>query len=545
MKEIIEKLLEESLKSCKELVSEQNIPPVQVSYPDPKFGDFTTNIAMLLPKILRQSPMKIAETIIANLPPCADLDHVEAVKPGFMNSTMKPSFWHQSLYRILTEGIQYKPVASKKVNLEFVSANPTGPLNVVNARAASLGDSLARIMRKVGYKVDTEFYVNDAGRQVMLLGNSIKARLAQLYGDNMELPEDGYGGDYIIEIAEALKQKLDKQCKTYMELSDQEYSDFGVEAIIEQQRTALENFGVIFDRWFHERSLYAGTVDKVLKILQEKGLLYEKDGALWLRTTQYGDDEDRVLKKSDGYPTYFLSDIAYHYDKFMRGYDLVIDIWGPDHHGHIKRMNAAIKALGFDPAKFEVLIAQLVTLKRGQETVKMSKRGGEFVTLDELVEEIGVDAARCFFLMRRFDSHLDFDLKLAVTQSSENPVYYLQYAHARICSVFEKAKKRGYEVPKPSLHKLASLDTIQELRLINQVNRFPEIVVEAALSFEPHRVTFYLHDLCSEFHNYYNHQRILVDDPMERGARLLLLSGFRQTLKEGLNLLGIKAPEKM
>ncbi|MBX6378456.1 MAG: arginine--tRNA ligase, partial [Clostridia bacterium] len=434
-----------------------------------------------------------------------------------------------------------------RVLVEFVSANPTGPLNVVNARAAAFGDALVRVLNAAGYRAEREYYVNDAGRQFANLALAMEVRLRQLLGEDIGLPEGAYPGAYVIDLARAF---LAEHGADVLNLPAAERRErlgrFAVDRIVAGQRATLEAYGVHFDRWVRESAVRAaGEPERVLALLREAGHVYERDGAVWFRATAFGDDQDRVLVRQNGEATYFLPDVAYHLDKFRRDYDLCIDIWGQDHHGYVARMKAALSALGIDPARLEVLLTQIVRLLRGGQVVKMSKRGGEFVTMDELLEDVGRDAARFFFLMRTLDSHLDFDLDLAVRQSEDNPVYYVQYAHARICSILRQGAERGVAPPPPGTADLTLLADPSEEAVVRLVARFPAEVAEAAEGRAPHRLTAYCRELATAFHAFYARCRVLGEDPDLTTARLALVDAVRQVLANALELLGVSAPERM
>ena len=433
----------EQARSQGRLVFEE-LPEFTLEVPkDKNHGNFATNLAMMLAKPNRKPPRELAELIIANLPSNPYCDRVEVAGAGFINFYLNNTWLLEVAESILTEKERFgnnADLTGFKVQLEFVSANPVGPMNVVNARAAALGDTLGNLFTACGAEVEREYYVNDFGVQVTALGRSLDARYRELLGQTVEFPEDGYQGEYIYDMAREL---IDAQGDSYLKLSETEriqtFRDLGYRRILKTQKTDLENYGVHYDCWFSERSLHeGGEVAKVLQTLTDRGLTYEQDGALWLATSKYGDDKDRVLRTADGRTTYFLSDIAYHLNKFGRGFERVIDIWGPDHHGYIPRMKAAMAAMGIEPDRLEVLIAQQINLLKEGKPFKMSKRRGEFITMTDLLQEVGNDGARWFFLMRSSDSHLDFDLGLAKSQSNENPVFYVQYAHARICSIFKQ-----------------------------------------------------------------------------------------------------------
>ena len=519
---------------------------------EPEHGDWATPVALTLAKAARRPPRKVAEELIGALEiDPAIVSGVEIAGAGFINFRLAPAWLASSVRRILDDPASYGRSAAgrgEKILIEYVSANPTGPLNVVNARAASFGDALIRIMNAAGYAAEGEFYVNDWGLQAELFGASVRTRFAESLGlPAPPIPEEGYGGEYVAEAA----AKLDKEeGKRWLALPEKEQRQaFGRRAIdlmVERQRAQLESFGVQMKRWFRESELHhAGKVEGALARLRERGHVYEKDGAVWFRSTQFGDQEDRVAVRSNGVPTYILPDAAYHDDKFRRGYEHLVDILGPDHHGHIVRVKGVIEALGYDPTRFDVITLQWVKLLRGGEVVKMSKRSGDFISMEELVEEVGVDAARFFFLMRRAESPLDFDMELAVKRSEDNPVYYVQYAHARIAHVLEYARQQG--VPEPTLDS-ADLDLLSEpetLTLLRGLAGFPSLVAASAKHREPHRIPMYLKELAAKFHSFYHQHRVVGPDAAVTSARLLLTRATGVVFHRGLDLLGVSAPESM
>jgi arginyl-tRNA synthetase len=520
-------------------------------YPcDPAFGDLSTTIAFTLAKTLRRKPRDLAERIAGALERSdALVDRVEVAGAGYLNFFVAKRFWRATVGEILTAGAAYgvSDVGNgRRVIVEFVSANPTGPLVVVNARAAAVGDAIVRLLRAVGCRPYREYYVNDAGNQFQSLALAMEVRCRQLLGEECALPEEAYPGEYVIGIA---REFLERNGRGPLNAPEAERRDrlgrFAVERILAWQRVALEAYGVTFDNWFSERALRdRGDPQRALEALRERGHLYEQDGALWFRSTAFGDDKDRVLVKSDGEVTYFLPDIAYHQDKYARGFEQVIDLWGPDHHGYVPRMQAAMRALGHPPDSLRIMIVQLVRLMRGNEQVRMSKRTGQFVTMDELVEEVGRDAARFIFLTRRCDSHLDFDLELAKAASDENPVYYVQYAHTRFAGILREAAKTGLAAPGPS-DDVEALDLAEEMGLIKQLAVYPELVIAAAQALEPHRLTAYLHDLAARFHGYYTRHRIISADRALSRARLALVAACRVVVGNALGLLGVSAPDRM
>jgi len=517
-------------------------------------GDFSTNAALALARAAKTKPRDLAQVLVEELDlGSLGVERVEVAGPGFINFYLHRGWLHQVIPLILANPDRYgesRTEHPERILIEYVSANPTGPMNVVNARAAVVGDVLARCLAAVGHQVATEYYVNDAGRQVDLFAATVEARCRELKGEPFELPEDGYQGEDVREIARELLADYPDLLEWEPEARRAFLRREAPDRVVAQQKADLERYRVRFDRWFRERDLHeAGKVDAVVQRYQERGMSYEEDGAVWLATSRFGDEKDRVLIKSDGIPTYFLADIAYHQDKFERGFDRLIDIWGPDHHGHIVRTKAALEALGYPADRLEVLLLQLVTLTRGGEPVRMSKRAGEYVTLEDLLDEVGVDAARFTFLTRSLDAHLDFDLELAVRQSDENPVYYVQYAHARICSVFRQVFGEGADpaqhLPDPEQTDLTVLASDEEDDLLRHLVAFPSEVRLAAERREPHRLAFYAMELARRFHTFYAHHRILGEAPQVEAARLLLARATQLTLRRVLGMMGVTAPERM
>src|SRR5207302_5440834 len=548
--------------------------PLSIERPaNPEHGDYASNIALQLSKRLRRNPRQIAEEIAkASAPALAATGLFEPLTvagAGFLNIRVKPEAKLGVIRRALDEGADYGRARASKpesIQIEFVSANPTGPLHVGHGRGAAYGDSLAKLLEFAGARVTREFYVNDAGRQMDILVVSVWLRYLEARGEVVPFPEGGYRGEYVREIAARLADAhavrferasvvlpqgedpdaaLDAQIAYARELLGEDWKllqAFALEAMLADQREDLAAFRVFFDHWFSEQALHdKGLIDKALALLRARGHLFEQGGALWFRSSAFGDEKDRVVKRENGQYTYFASDIAYHLDKFERGFDRVIDIWGADHHGYVARVKGALEAFGLDPGKLEIALVQFAVLYRNGEKVAMGKRSGEFVTLRELREEVGNDAARFFYVLRKSDQHLDFDLDLAKSESSDNPVYYVQYAHARVCSVF--AQIEGWEFPENL--SLEPLKGDRELLLAQRLAEFPELILTAARERSPHSLAFYLRELAAEFHSYYNAERILVDDETLRSARLALSAAVRQTLANGLSLLGVSAPEKM
>lgn len=512
-------------------------------------GDYATNIAMQLTKLAKKPPRAIAEAILENLDTeDNNIEKVEIAGPGFMNITLRKDYLTKVVTTVLEQGADYgrsNAGKSEKVQVEFVSANPTGDLHLGHARGASVGDSLCNVLDFAGYNVSREYYINDAGNQITKLAKSLEARYREALGLEFDMPEDGYHGKDIIEIAKQLSQEYGKEV---LDKPDEERFEFfrehGLKHEFGKLQKDLKNFRVDFDVWFSETSLYKeGKVQVALDKLRANGHVFEKDGATWFRSTTFGDDKDRVLIKSDGSYTYLTPDIAYHEDKLRRGFDKLINIWGADHHGYIPRMKAAIEALGYNRDTLEVEIIQMVNLLRDGEKVKMSKRTGNAVTLRELVEDVGLDAVRYNFAMRAGDTHMDFDLDLAVKQSNENPVYYAQYAHARICSILRQASEKGFT---PSVEHLVTLTTEKDIEVLKKVGDFPQIVADAARVRAPHRIANYIQELAATFHSFYNAEKVLDTDNKDRSeARIALITAVRTTLANALKLIGVSAPESM
>ena len=515
---------------------------------NPAHGDYAANIALMGASAAKLPPRKVAEILIAGLEdPDKKLAEVSIAGPGFINLRLEPRVWRSVIAGILAEGDSYGRTevgAGKKVQVEFVSANPTGPLHVGHGRGAAIGDATARILTAAGFTVEREYYVNDAGNQIATLGGSVYLRYLEHLGREVEFPDNFYKGDYIKDMA---KKVLEAEGDRYASMDrDEAVAILGSRAgdqILGEIREDLEAFGVTFDRWYSERSLYdRGEVARVLKLLEESGAAYRHEGALWLKTSGHGDEKDRVVQRDNGLHTYFASDIAYHANKFERGFDKVIDIWGADHHGYIARVKGALTALDLDAAKLDVALVQFVSLFRDGAKVSMSTRSGDFVTLRELRAEVGNDACRFFYLQRKCDQALDFDLTLAKTESSDNPVYYVQYAHARICSVLAQWNGPAAELATADL---APLTGEKELALCARIAEFPATIAAAAQEYAPHTVGFYVRELAAEFHGWYNAERLLVDDEAAKRARLALAVAVRQVLKNGLRILGVSAPETM
>lgn len=540
-------------------IAVSEIPDFYLEVPqDPGHGDFAANIAMLMAREARMPPRKIGEFIAANLDTSGTpVERVEVAGPGFINFYLKPTWANVVIFDILKQGQDYgrqELGGGRKVQVEFVSANPTGPMHMGNARGAALGDALSSVLKLSGYDVTKEFYINDAGNQIENFGLSLEARYLELLGQEGHIPEGGYHGE---DIKDHMRNLIEEEGNRFLYMDSPSrrayFIEYALKKNIQCMKQDLLNFGVHFDIWFSEQSLHdAGKVNEVINLLKQKGYTYEKDGALWFKASEFGASKDEVLIRANGLPTYFASDIAYHKDKFDRGFEWVIDIWGADHHGHVARVKGALKALGYDPDRLTVILMQLVRLYRNGEIARMSKRTGRAVTLADIVEEVGKDAARFFFNMRSADTHLDFDLDLAIKQSDENPVYYVQYAHARICSILRQASEQGISLPEMDtltpalLEKYALLLTEKnEIDLIKKLSDFPGEIRLAAENLSPYRVTNYCLELSSAFHSFYNSCRVLTDDEDLTAARLLLVMAVRQVLKNAFAILGISAPERM
>jgi len=558
MKDELERILRQSLYSCFEdgRLFRAPVPEFVVEIPNnPEHGHFATNLPMTLAASQKRAPREIASVLADDLQGGHPfLEKVEVAGPGFLNFTIRAEQWHRILSEIMGLGPDYGRGGidnPQKILVEYVSANPTGPLHLGHGRGAALGDSLCRILSFCGHEVTREFYINDAGLQVRLLGESVYSRWLQKLNPDARFPEGGYLGEYI----ETLASEIDRE-KELEGLDPEEAvlacAEFGRQRMLEEVRSDLDRFRTAFDVWTSEKDLVSsGMLNEVINRTREKGDLFEKDGAWWIRTTMFGDDKDRVIRKSDGQFTYFATDIAYHLEKWKRGFSRAVNIWGADHHGYVQRVKAALMANGLEEDWLSVLLIQLVKLFEGGEEVRMSKRAGTYVTLRELMDEVGVDAARFLFLVKSHDSPLDFDLDLAKRQDSDNPVYYVQYAHARICSVFRKATEEGVSLPADPLSVLEHLALEEEMAVIRILARFPSLLREVCRTCEPHRVTHYLTELAASFHRYFNlgtkvpDYRIVTKDIRRTQARLCLAQGIRIVLNNGLTLLGVQAPERM
>ncbi|MFY4775291.1 arginine--tRNA ligase [Metabacillus sp. RGM 3146] len=533
------------------LAEESQIPDVILETPKEKaHGDYSANMAMQLARVAKKAPRSIAEEIVENFDKGkASIEKIEIAGPGFINFYMKNDYLTDLVPAVLTAGESYGEISignGERVQVEYVSANPTGTLHLGHARGAAVGDSLCSILSKAGYDVSREYYVNDAGNQINNLTISVETRYLQALGKDVEMPEDAYHGKDIIEIGQKLAEDFgDRFANETEEDRRAFFREYGLKFEMDKLKKDLEEFRVPFDVWYSETSLYEnGKIDQALQALREKGHIYEEEGATWFRSTEFGDDKDRVLIKNDGSYTYLTPDIAYHKDKLDRGFTKLINVWGADHHGYIPRMKAAIQALGYEKDTLEVEIIQLVHLYKNGEKMKMSKRTGKAVTLRELMEEVGQDAVRYFFAMRSADTHMDFDMDLAVSQSNENPVFYAQYAHARICSMLRQGEEKAiaYENNISFSHELSE----KEIELLKVVGEFPQAVAEAASKRIPHRITNYIYDLSSTLHSFYNAEKVLDPENAEKSrARLALMKATQITLKNALQLIGVSAPEKM
>lgn len=588
MKEIVQTLIEQALAALFEK-EDVNVPIPEVVIErtrDKSHGDFAANIAMRLAGVLKRKPRDIAESLIECLPASDQVEKVEIAGPGFINFFLKEGLAAKVVRVILEQADRFgcgAPDSGDSVQVEFVSANPTGPLHVGHGRGAAYGASLASLLAAAGYRVTREYYVNDAGRQMDILGTSIWLRYLQLSDPDLVFPSNGYKGDYIIDIARELKEEfgddfrsntddvfegvpadelaggdkeihIDALIEKAKSLLNEKYDTVfgkGLSVILGDIRDDLEQFGVIYDEWFSERSLVtSGALEKAIAALEQNGFLYEQGGALWFKSTEFGDEKDRVVRRENGQYTYFASDIAYHLNKVERGFDRIVNVWGSDHHGYVPRVKGALQATGIDPEKLMVSLVQFAILWRGNEKVPMSTRSGEFVTLRELRDEVGNDAARYFYVMRKPEQHLDFDLDLAKEQSKDNPVYYIQYAHARVSQVMRRLAERELSYDQKSgLENLELLTQPLEIDLINQLNKYPDLITSAAQTLEPHQICHYLRELANIFHTYYQQKdesyKIITDDASLRNARLTLSIAVAQVIRNGLAILGVAAPEEM
>ncbi len=585
MKSDLERLLREALHTLVPAHLPEPVDPAQVVVErarDPQHGDFQSNIAMRLAKAARKNPRDLAQAIVQALPKSALLAGVEVAGAGFINFRLAKDAWFAPLRDVAAQGAAYGRSAvgnGRRVMVEFVSANPTGPMHVGHGRGAAYGATLANLLDATGHTVYREYYINDAGRQIDILAVSVYLRYLELCGENVAFPSNGYRAEYILPVArelqaqrgESLKRPaqdvtrgappdapqggdkdkhIDGLIENSRRLLGAEFDSivlFARDAMLADIRNDLDEFGVRFEKWFSERELaQSGAVDSALADLEKSGRVYEKDGARWFRSTDYGDDEDRVVVRANGEKTYFASDIAYHWDKLRRGHDLLIDVWGADHHGYVARVRGALVALGYPGTSFEVCLMQLVSLFRSGQKLSMGKREGNFVTLRDLRNEVGNDACRFFYLMRSHDQALDFDLELAKSRSNDNPVYYVQYAHARVASVMKELAARGlaYDATDGSAN-LSRLESEHEMAVITSITKFPEVVERAALDRTPHSLVHYLRDLANSLHTYYNADKWIVDDAALRNARITLVLAVQQVVRNGLGLLGVCAPESM
>ena len=542
-------------------------------------GDFASNIAMLLAKKNKCNPRELANKISENLPQTDFIARTEIAGPGFINFFLNQNAYLSVVLDILEKGTSFGNSNignNQPILIEFVSANPTGPLHIGHGRGAAYGDAISNLLNKIGFDVDREYYVNDSGRQMNILTLSIWLRYLELMGKKINFPEKAYQGDYIKKIAHEIKEKyadeflisniqslnlsnnkndeeemLDSMINSCInELGEEKYTvihKISLDSILTSIKKDLSDFGVTFDKWFSENSLMkTDSLNKCVSKLEINSKIYEKDGAKWFRSSDYGDEKDRVIMRENGQSTYFASDIAYHVSKYERKYKKIINIWGADHHGYIPRVKASIEALGYSPKVLEILLVQFAALFRGKKKLQMSTRSGQFVTLKELVMEVGKDAARFFYVMRKSEQHLDFDIELAKSESNDNPVYYIQYAHARICSVFNQMKEKKYTFTKiKDISDLSVLDEPQEISLLSSLAKYPDVIESSAITYEPHQLAYYLKELANYFHTYYNANQFLVDDEKLRNARLSLIDATRQVIKDGLLQLGVSSPEKM
>lgn len=546
---LAEKIRQTAQKAIAEgVVKEGALPEVLLTVPPKKeFGDFATNFAMQSARSLHCNPRVLAQYIVEHLTG-GYVQKAEIAGPGFINFYLNPDWVWDMLAEIVEAGENYgnlPPVAGEKIQLEYVSANPTGPLHVGHGRGAAVGSALGNLLKAAGYQVEREYYINDAGNQMDNLARSVNARYLELSGRTCEFPEDGYHGQDIVETARRI---LNKYGDKFLQMEEAErleqFKTIAYEEKLAALREDLEHFNVHFDSWFSEKTLHEGNkIKEACDTLLGKGYMYEKDGALWLKSTEFGDDKDRVVIRDNGVPTYFAADIAYHTNKFQRGFDRVINLWGADHHGYIARMKAAMQCMGFRPEQLEILVLQMVRLLRDGQEVKMSKRTGQSVTLNELIEEVGTDAARFFFIMRSIDSQLDFDLDLAKKKSNDNPVFYVQYAHARICSILRQVEEAGIRVDGKGNYK--RLTEPVEIDLIKKLGEYPEMLAQAAADRAVQQVAHYVYDLAGLFHSAYNQCRILGVDEELQQARLAMVLAVGHVLRHGLDILGVSAPEKM
>ncbi|MDA8142260.1 MAG: arginine--tRNA ligase [Desulfobacteraceae bacterium] len=554
MKALIEQLILTAARKAHQsgALPSDDFPAVVVEEPkSDAHGDFATNFAMLSAKPQKMAPRKIAQILLDQMENNHDqVAKVEIAGPGFINFFLNPTAWPPVVRQVLEQDETYghsQLGRGQKIQIEFVSANPTGPLHVGHGRGAAVGDSVFNILKACGYQVHKEYYINDSGRQIQTLGRSVLLRARQLLGEEIVFPEDCYPGDYVKPIAQ---QVIDTKGADFVRHEDDATITYcaraAAQTIIAGIRDDLERFGITFDEWFSEQSLYdSGRVEQALEDLKARQVVYAQDGAWWFRTTDYGDEKDRVVVRQNGQTTYFASDIAYHHNKFQRGFERVIDVWGADHHGYIPRMTAAVEAAGWRRDQFQVILVQLVALLRGGQPVAMGKRSGEFVTLRDVIDEVGRDAARFIFLTRDYESPLDFDLEVAKQQTNDNPVYYVQYVHARIASILRKAQEQGVKEVRWQAAAGARLTETEEINLIKALDRYPQVMESAAQTLAPHRITFYLMQLAGLFHAYYNKHRVLTEQSDLTQARLCLVAAVQKVIRNGLGILGVGAPEQM
>ncbi len=571
MKQEAVKVIKNAIENLNDQWRLDSVPEIEIEIPkNESLGDIATTVAMSLTKILKKPPRKIAEELLERIKEKPhSFEKIEVAGPGFINFTFKKEHLYKKLEQLLEQEhslIRTDIGKGRKLQVEFVSANPTGPLHIGHGRGAAVGNALCNLLQAAGFDVQREYYINDAGLQVKLLGQSVYSRYQQRLGNDVPIPEDGYKGSYIENISEEIiKRAGNKYLKTPFEECRDFFTNYAYKMMLADIAKDLKDFGIAFDRWQSEKELYEkGMIRDSLNTLREKDFLYEKDGAKWFRSTKFGDDKDRVVVKKDGEYTYFASDIAYHKDKLNRGFNTIIDIWGADHHGYIPRLKSVFEAFGPQDGtpgtakeKFRVILIQMVTLLRHGKPVQMSKRAGEFITLREVINEVGTDTAKFIFLTRRADSHLEFDIEVAKEQSAENPVFYVQYAFARISSIFRQALNRsgagqaaekrvqGFKDSRVQEVDLSDLKENDEISIIKKLLQYPMVFEGAVLSFEPHRITYYLQALAGQFHSYYNKHRVISDDKSLTTARLCLCKAVHIVLEEGLNILGVSAPERM
>ena len=575
MKQEVINVVRNAIESLQKQWGLKTISDIEVEIPrNETLGDVAVTVAMSLTKTLNKPPRKIAEDIVNAIktmiiPPLANrglggvtaeegerrleiFEKIEIAGPGFINFTFKKEYFYKNLEKLLEEehsSLRTNIGQGRKAQVEFVSANPTGPLHIGHGRGSAVGNALSNLLQAGGFDVQREYYINDAGLQVKLLGQSVYAKYQQELGNNIPFPEDGYKGDYIESISqEIIKSAGSKYLNQPFEECGDFFTNYAYKMMLADIAKDLKDFGIAFDRWQSEKELYEkGKVEDSLKTLSDKNFLYEKDGAMWFASTRYGDDKDRVVVKKDGEYTYFASDIAYHKDKLDRGFDTIINIWGADHHGYIPRIKSVLEAFGLQKEKFKVILIQMVTLLRHGAPVQMSKRAGEFITLREVIDEVGADTAKFIFLTRRADSHLEFDIEVAKEQTAENPVFYVQYAFARISSIFRQAAERKVRGQGSGVRDvdLTALKENEEISIVKKLLQYPIVFEGAVLSFEPHRITYYLQELARLFHSYYNKHRVISEDKRLSAARLCLCKAVQIVLEEGLKILGVSAPERM